>query len=261
MEISAWGRVQNARSTNRPTSQYYIKNMFSNFLEFHGDRLFRDDPSIIGGIGQIGDFVVTVIAEEKGVTLEEKSKRNFGSPHPEGYRKALRLMRQAEKFNRPIITLVDTQGAYCGVGAEERGQGEAIAQNLREMFSLSVPIISVIIGEGGSGGALAIAVANKVYMLENAVYSILSPEGFSSILWKDSSRAAEAAELMKMTSYDLLNMNIIDGVIEEPNGGAHVDPEATLKLLKEKIMKDLEYYKTKSKEEILSERYERFRKF
>ncbi len=259
--LSAWDRVMLARSIERPTSIFYITNVFDDFIELHGDRCFGDDASIIGGIGLLNGKPVTVIAEEKGRTVEEKTKRNFGSPHPEGYRKALRLMKQAEKFRRPIICFVDTQGAFCGMGAEERGQGEAIARNLREMMDLTVPVIAIIIGEGGSGGALAIAVANKVLMLENAVYSILSPEGFSAILWKDSSRAQEAAEVMKMTAEDLLKLNVIEEIISEPAGGAHLDKEAIAEAVKNCILSSLAQYEGKSPEEIAEERYQRFRKF
>ena len=261
MPISAFERVAVARGIDRPTAIYYIKNIFDNFLEFHGDRSFRDDPSIIGGIAQIGDRSVTIIGQEKGHTLEEKSFRNFGSVHPEGYRKSLRLMEQAEKFNRPILCFVDTQGAYCGIGAEERGQGEAIAHNLRDMMQLRVPVISVILGEGGSGGALALAVANKVFMLENAVYSILSPEGFASILWKDSTRAAEAAEVMKMTADDLLEMNIIDGIIPEPEGGAQANPQLMAETLKATLLQELDSFSSFTPEQLKSNRHARFRKF
>lgn len=261
MTISAFERVAVARAIERPTALYYIKNIFDNFLEFHGDRSFRDDPSIVGGIAQLGGKAVTVIGQEKGNTLEEKSFRNFGSVHPEGYRKSLRLMEQAEKFERPIICLVDTQGAYCGIGAEERGQGEAIAHNLRDMMQLTVPVISIILGEGGSGGALALAVANKVYMLENSVYSILSPEGFASILWKDAARASEAAELMKMTADDLLKMSIIDGIIPEPEGGAQANPQIVAESLKTKLLQELEELSLFTPDQLKSSRHARFRKF
>lgn len=259
--LSAWDRVMLARSIERPTSIFYITKIFDDFIELHGDRCFSDDASIIGGIGLLNGKPVTVIAEEKGRTVEEKTKRNFGSPHPEGYRKSLRLMKQAEKFNRPIICFVDTQGAFCGMGAEERGQGEAIARNLREMMNLTVPVIAIVLGEGGSGGALAIAVANKVIMLENAVYSILSPEGFAAILWKDSSRAQEAAQAMKMTAEDLLQFNVIEEIIPEPEGGAHLDKDATAESVKNSIISALSLYTDKTPEEIASERYNRFRKF
>lgn len=216
--LSAWDRVQIARMAERPTSLDYISTIFDEFMELHGDRAFRDDGAIVGGIAVINGVSVTVIGEQKGRTTKENIKRNFGMPYPEGYRKALRLMKQAEKFHRPIICFVDTPGAFCGLEAEERGQGEAIARNLYEMSNLTTPILSIVIGEGGSGGALALAVANKVWMLENATYSILSPEGFASILWKDAKKAEEAAKAMKITASDLKELGVIDKVIleEEP---------------------------------------------
>lgn len=254
-----WSRVQLARDKERPTSLYYINTIIENFIEMHGDRNFKDDASIIGGIGLLGGHPVTVIAEEKGSTLEERTHRNFGAPHPEGYRKALRLMEQAEKFRRPIICLIDTQGAYCGIGAEERGQGEAIARNLRDMMKLTVPVISVIIGEGGSGGALALGVANRVYMLENALYSILSPEGFAAILWKDSSRAQEAAGVMKITADSIKSLGVIDGIIPEPPEGAQTNRELTAMRIKKQLLSALEDLGTMSGEELKTQRYERFR--
>lgn len=213
--ISAWDRVQAARSMTRPVSGDYINAVFDRFLELHGDRLYGDDRAVIGGIAQIGERYVTVIGEQKGRSTKENKLRNFGMPNPEGYRKALRLMKQAEKFGRPIILFVDTPGAFCGVEAEERGQGEAIARNLFELAGLTVPVLSIIIGEGGSGGALALAMANEVWMLENSVYSILSPEGFAAILWKNGKRAAEAAEVMKMTAAELEELGVIDKVLAE----------------------------------------------
>ena len=258
---SAWDKVLLARSAGRPTAQFYIREIFDGFIELHGDRGFRDDKSIIGGIAELGGTAVTVIGQEKGVSLAEKRERNFGSPHPEGYRKALRLMQQAEKFRRPVLCLIDTQGAFCGVGAEERGQGEAIARNLSEMMKLSVPTAAVVIGEGGSGGALAMAVTNEVAILENAVYSILSPEGFASILWKDGTKTAEAAEVMKMTAQDLKELGVVDTVIEEPNGGAHNSPQETAQNIKAYFTAFLERYQSYTKEELLVQRYERFRKF
>jgi len=220
--LTAWDRVQLARHIQRPRAKAFIDFLAPDFIEFHGDRLYRDDPSIIGGIGTIGSYVFTIIAQQKGQTTEENIERNFGMPHPEGYRKALRLMKQAEKFRRPILTIIDTPGAFPGIGAEERGQGQAIAANLFEMSQLTVPIIALVIGEGGSGGALAIGFANKILMLENAVFSILSPEGYASILWKDASRAKEAAEAMKMCAKDLKEFKIIDTIIPEPDEGAHM---------------------------------------
>lgn len=210
-----WIRVQKAREKGRMTARDYIMALSPDFIELKGDRLFGDDPAIIGGVGTFAGQAVTWIGHQKGTSLEENIKRNFGMPNPEGYRKALRLMKQAEKFNRPIITLIDTPGAYCGLGAEERGQGEAIARNLMEMSGLKVPIIAIVIGEGGSGGALALSVADRIMMLENAIYAVLSPEGFASILWKDASRAKEAAALMKITAQDLLHFTIVDEVVNE----------------------------------------------
>ena len=207
--------LKEARDQGRLTALDFAKEIFDDFIELHGDRNFRDDGAVIGGIGRLNGQAVTVVGIQKGKNLQDNLNRNFGQPHPEGYRKALRLMKQAEKFGRPVVTFINTAGAYPGVGAEERGQGEAIARNLMEMSDLKVPIIAIIIGEGGSGGALALAVADKVWMLENTIYSILSPEGFATILWKDGSRSEEAAELMKITSGELLNMGIVDKVIPE----------------------------------------------
>ncbi len=240
-KLSAWDRVLLARHQSRPKALDFIKYMSPDFIEFHGDRLYRDDSSIIGGIGRINGIVFTIIAHQKGKTLEENIERNFAMPHPEGYRKSLRLMKQAEKFKRPILTLIDTPGAYPGIGAEERGQGFAIAENIKSMSEFTVPIISVIVGEGGSGGALALGVANRILMLENAIYSILSPEGYASILWKDSSLAPKAAEVMKLTSYDLEEFSIIDRIIKEPYGGAHFDKEKVFGDTKNAILE--EYYK------------------
>lgn len=238
-KLSAWDRVLLARHQQRPTALEFIQFIFDDFIEFHGDRLYRDDQSIVGGIALLNGVPITIIAQQKGKTLEDNLIRNFAMPHPEGYRKALRLMKQAEKFKRPIITLIDTPGAYPGLGAEERGQGAAIATNLLEMSNLTVPVIAIVIGEGGSGGALALGVANKVLMLENAIYSILSPEGYASILWKDSTRAKDAAESMKLTSYDLLDLGIIDGIIKEPIGGAHFNREEAFENTKRAIVDEL----------------------
>ncbi|PKK95363.1 MAG: acetyl-CoA carboxylase carboxyl transferase subunit alpha [Tenericutes bacterium HGW-Tenericutes-5] len=235
-KLSSWDKVLLARHPKRPKSRDFIDYFSKDFIEFHGDRLFGDDKSIIGGIGSIDGIVFTIIAQQKGSTVEENIKRNFGMPHPEGYRKALRLMKQAEKFNRPILTLIDTPGAYPGLGAEERGQGFAIAENLKEMSRLTVPVIAVVIGEGGSGGALALGFANEVLMLENAIYSILSPEGYASIVWKDSTKAPLAAEQMKITAADLKDFDIIDEIIQEPFGGAHFNPELTFEKTKKCIM-------------------------
>jgi acetyl-coA carboxylase, carboxyl transferase, alpha subunit len=258
---TAWEKVQIARQTQRPKTTDYIKNIFNDFIEFHGDRNFGDDKAIIGGIALLDEIPVTVIGEQKGKSAKENMERNFGMPEPEGYRKALRLMKQAEKFKRPIITFIDTPGAYPGVGAEERGQGEAIAKNIMEMSKLKVPIICIVIGEGSSGGALAIGVGDKIVMLENAVYSILSPEGFASILYKDASKAKEAAENMKITAEDLKKLEIIEKIIEEPEEGV---TEKTL----EKVCTELKKYlkqtilelQKENIEKLLEKRYEKFRK-
>ena len=259
-KVSAWEKVQLARETERPKALDYIESIFEDFIELHGDRNFGDDKSIIGGIAKIEGMAVTVIGEQKGKNSKENIKRNFGMPNPEGYRKALRLMKQAEKFNRPIITFIDTPGAYPGIGAEERGQGEAIARNMLEMSNLKVPIICIVIGEGSSGGALAIAVGDRIVMLENAVYSILSPEGFASILYKDSSKAKEAAENMKITAEDLKKLKIIDKIIKEPNGGAQKDFGTVSENLKEYIISSIKELKELSKQELIQKRYEKFRK-
>ncbi len=258
-DLSSWDKVSISRDIKRPNAENYIKNICSLFIELHGDRLYKDDPSIIGGIGKIGDFEVTLIGHQKGKDINEQIKRNFGMPHPEGYRKALRLMKQAEKFNRPIITFIDTPGAFCGIEAEERGQGEAIAKNLLEMSSLKVPILSIVIGEGGSGGALGIGVSNEIAMLQNSVYSVISPEGLSSILFKDASKSKDASEIMKLTSSDLKDLGIIDHIIEEPPGTAHSDLEAVSNDIKDYIINRLSFYKDFSKDEIVNHRYGKFR--
>jgi acetyl-CoA carboxylase carboxyl transferase subunit alpha len=259
--LSAWDRVLIARHQLRPTALEFIDSIFDEFIEFHGDRLFRDDKSIIAGLAMLNGVSVTVVAQQKGKTLDENLERNFAMPHPEGYRKALRLMKQAEKFKRPIITFIDTPGAYPGIAAEERGQGEAIARNLLEMSNLTVPVIAIVIGEGGSGGALALGVANKVLMLENAIYSILSPEGYATILWKDSSRAKEAAEGMKLTSFDLYDFGIIDAVIPEPIGGAHFNKEETFENTKKAIVDELLELTGKTPIELREERIDKYRNF
>lgn len=259
MDLTAWQKVQIARHKNRPNFKQYIDGMMNNFMELHGDRFFGDDSAIIGGVGYLRDIPVTFISHAKGKTTEENILRNFGMPHPEGYRKALRLMKQAEKFNRPIICLIDTPGAYCGIGAEERGQGEAIAKNLMDMSDLKTPIISVVIGEGGSGGALALGVADEVFMLENSIYSVISPEGCASILLKDSSRAEEASKYLKLTAQDLLTLNIIDDIIREPEGGAHINPEVTVQDVGEKIYNTLKELMEKDQEVLLEERYNKIR--
>ena len=251
----AWDCVLAARDSRRPHATDYIQQVFDGFLELHGDRLYGDDRAVIGGIAAIGERYVTVIGQQKGRNLKENQHRNYGMPNPEGYRKALRLMKQAEKFHRPIILFVDTPGAFCGVEAEERGQGEAIARNLFEMSSLTVPVLTIITGEGGSGGALAMAVANEVWMLENSVYSILSPEGFAAILWKDGKRSKEAAEVMKLTAKELKEMGIIEEVISE-----NENMQGLAVILKGKIQDFLTKYKEKTPEEVRKERYDRFRK-
>lgn len=257
--LSPWQKVNLVRMMERPTALEYIEKIFNNFIEFHGDRYFADDEAMVGGIAYLNGEAVTIIAQQKGRNTKENIDRNFGMPNPEGYRKALRLMKQAEKFNRPVICFVDTPGAFCGVEAEERGQGEAIARNLMAMSELKVPIISIAIGEGGSGGALALAVADEVWMLENAVYSILSPEGFASILWKDVSRAREASEIMKITAKDLKDYGIIDKVIKEPEGGAHKDVELVSSYIKNELAVTLLKLKNKNVEELLNNRYNKYR--
>lgn len=253
--------VQIARKVARPTSLQYIEYIFDDFIEFHGDRSFGDDKAVVGGIALLDGRPVTVVGIQKGQTVEENIERNFGSPHPDGYRKALRMMKQAEKFSRPVITFINTSGAFCGVTAEERGQGEAIARNLYEMSGLKVPILSIIIGEGGSGGALALAVADSVWMLENSIYSILSPEGFASILWKDSSRAGEAAQIMKLTAQDLLELEVIDKIIPEAEGGADLNFELTASILRKNIIEEINLLCAKKGKTLLDDRYKRFRKY
>lgn len=258
MVKTAWEIVEIARNPKRNTALDYIENIFDEFIELHGDRNFKDDKAIVCGLVRIGKQNFTVIAEQKGRTTKENIERNFGMPNPESYRKAIRFMKQAEKFGRPVITFVDTKGAYPGIGAEERGQGEAIARSMFEMAGLKVPIISIVIGEGSSGGALAVAVGNKVLMLENAVYSILSPEGYSSILWKDSSRAKEAAEKMKLTAKDLYEFKIIDKIIKEGK-----DEKETLDKVSKALVKEIKFilkeFKGMTEEEIIEQRYQKFR--
>jgi acetyl-CoA carboxylase carboxyl transferase subunit alpha len=249
-QISEWDRVLIARSPDRPRTIDYIENIFDDFIELHGDRLFGDDKAILGGIAKIGGRIVTIIGEQKGKTTKENMERNFGMPNPEGYRKALRLMKQAEKFRRPIITFIDTPGAYPGIGAEERGQGEAIAKNLLEMSRLKVPIICVVIGEGSSGGALAIGVGDKVLMLENSIYSILSPEGFASILYKDSTQFEKAAKEMKITAKDLKDLGVIDEIIKENDIFENV---------KKSIVKNLQLLEKKTQDNLIKDRYEKYR--
>lgn len=259
-EKDAWERVTISRKNDRPVGQDYIRILFSDFLEFHGDRCYGDDTAIIGGIARFAGIPVTVIAQAKGKSTKENVAHHFGMPSPEGYRKALRLMKQAEKFKRPILLFVDTPGAFCGIEAEERGQGEAIARNLFEMSSMKVPVLSVVIGEGGSGGALALAVADEVWMLENAIYSVLSPEGFASILWKDSKRASEAAEVMKLTAADLKKLGVIEAVIAEPEVYTEETMQSVVFVLQKKITEFLDTHCNFSPEELAVQRYERFRK-
>ncbi len=258
--LSAWDRVQISRMKDRPVGTHYIQSLFDDFVEMHGDRYFADDKAIVGGIAKFNGQAVTVIAQSKGRDTKENIMRNFGMPSPEGYRKALRLMKQAEKFQRPIICFVDTPGAFCGLEAEERGQGEAIARNLFEMSGIKVPILSIVIGEGGSGGALAMAVADEIWMLENSVYSILSPEGYAAILWKDSTRAKEAAEVMKMTAEDLYKSGVIEKVIKEPVHYTVEDMKMMSKKLKKQLFEFLKTYQGLSEVELLEGRYKRYRK-
>ena len=250
-KVTAWERVEIARSPNRKTSLDYIDEIFDEFIELHGDRMGYDDKSIVCGIARIGNQSFTIIAEQKGRNTKENIERNFGMPNPESYRKAIRFMKQAEKFRRPVITFIDTKGAYPGIETEEKGQGEAIASSMLEMAGLKVPIISIVIGEGSSGGALAIGVGNRVFMLENAIYSILSPEGYASILWKDSSKAKEAAEKMKLTAYDLYDLKVIDKIIEESDEAANT--------LKCEICKAIDELLQLSADELVEDRYAKFR--
>ena len=252
---TAYEKVQLARGKGRATGLSFIQNIFTDFIELHGDRRFADDPAIVAGIAKLGGRTVTVIAIEKGGDTRDKVYRNFGSPNPEGYRKALRLMKQAEKFHRPVVCFVDTSGAFCGIGAEERGQGQAIAENLIEMMGLKTPVISVLIGEGGSGGALALAVADRVWILENAVYSVVSPEGCASILWKDAKRAKEAAECLRLTAQDMEQLGVVEQVISEEDKGA------VFARVKSMLETELDALCEKDTETLLKERYERFRKY
>lgn len=254
--MGAYEKVLLARAKDRPTGMSYIENIFSAFLELHGDRRFGDDPAIAGGLADLEGMPVTVIAMEKGADTKERLRRNFGMPNPEGYRKALRLMRQAEKFHRPVVCFVDTSGAYCGLGAEERGQGQAIAENLLEMAGLKTPIVSILIGEGGSGGALALAVADQVWILENAVYSVISPEGCASILWKDPKRVKDAAECLRITARDMEELGVVEKVISEEEGAA-----AAYAQIKKELCALLPSLLALPPEELLAKRYQRFRNF
>jgi acetyl-CoA carboxylase carboxyl transferase subunit alpha len=259
INIKPWDRVQIARHPNRPTTLDYISYLFDGFFECHGDRTFADDEAIVGGIAKFKGLPVTVIGHQRGKDTKENIRRNFGMPHPEGFRKALRLMKQADKFNRPIICFIDTKGAYPGKAAEERGQSEAIARNLFEMAGLKVPIVSVVIGEGGSGGALALGVGNRIYMLENSTYSVISPEGAAAILWKDSSLAKQAAESMKITAPDLLELGVIDEIIPEIKGGAHKDVKRQAEEIEKVLESSLKQLLMLSEDELITDRYQRFR--
>lgn len=252
---TAYDRVKAARANSRPTGKDYINALVDNFLEVHGDRRFGDDPAIVGGVGWLGGIPVTVIAIEKGRGAKDRLARNFGAPNPEGYRKALRLMKQAEKFRRPVVCFVDTSGAYCGIEAEERGQAQAIAENLTEMMTLKTPVVSVLVGEGGSGGAIALAVADEVWMLENSIYSVISPEGCASILWKDASRAADAAQSLRLTAQDALELGIIEQVLPEKELGK----DGFYSMLRAQLVAKLEELETLPLSELTERRYRRFR--
>ncbi|MCM3759665.1 acetyl-CoA carboxylase carboxyl transferase subunit alpha [Alkalihalobacillus oceani] len=258
--LQPWERVQLARHSERPTTLDYIEHLFTDFLELHGDRLFGDDEAIVGGIAKFHGRPVTVIGHQRGKDTKENIRRNFGMPHPEGYRKALRLMKQAEKFNRPIFCFIDTKGAYPGKAAEERGQSEAIARNLLEMAGLKVPVICVVIGEGGSGGALALGVGNHVHMLENSTYSVISPEGAAALLWKDASLAQKAAESMRITAPDLKELGIIDEIIHEVKGGAHKDVKRQAEAIDDVLTASLTALSKLSEEELIENRYEKYKK-
>ena len=259
-KMTPWDKVNLARNPQRPTALDYIERIFDEFIELHGDRLSKDDKATVCGLAKIGNQKFTIVAQQKGRNTKENIERNFGMPNPESYRKGIRIMKQAEKFNRPIITFVDTKGAYPGIEAEERGQGEAIARSMLEMCRLKVPIIVIVIGEGSSGGALAISVGDKILMLENAVYSILSPEGYASILWKDGTKAKEAAEVMKLTAEDLYNFDIVDSIIKEPVGGASKDIDKVSESIKNEILKQLKELKKLNENDLVEKRYQKFRK-
>ncbi|MCP1306172.1 acetyl-CoA carboxylase carboxyl transferase subunit alpha [Paenibacillus tyrfis] len=257
--MSTRQKMQVARHPQRPTTLDYIQHLFTDFIELHGDRLFGDDLAIVGGIARFNGIPVTVVGHQKGKDTKDNIARHFGSPHPEGFRKALRFMKQADKFKRPIITFIDTKGAYPGNAAEERGQGEAIARNLMEMASLRVPVLCVVIGEGGSGGALALGVGNRVFMLENAIYSVISPEGAASILYKDASKSMEAAEAMKITADEILKLGVIDEIIPEPKGGAHRDVVLQAESIKQMLWTHLQELLKMTENELIEDRYNKFR--
>lgn len=258
--LTAWERMSIIHNKNRPTVTDYIPAVFTGFMECHGDRNFGDDAAVMGGIGFLNDTPVTVLAQVKGHTLEENKRTNFSMPHPEGYRKALRLAKQAEKFHRPVICLIDTPGAYCGIEAEKRGQGEAIARNIYEFMTLKTPIVSIVLGEAGSGGALALGVCDELAMMENATYSVISPRGAASILWKDSTKEKEASEILKITANDLMRFKVCDKIIPEPEGGAHNNPAQTADSIYEYLTDAVSRFKQKDIESLLENRYGKFRK-
>lgn len=258
-KLSAWQKIQLARHPQRPYTLDYINLLMTDFLQIHGDRLFGDDQAMICGFAKLGDRKIVIIGHQKGRDTKENLRRNFGCAHPEGYRKALRMMQMAEEFVLPVVIFIDTPGAYPGIGAEERGQSQAIALNLREMMRIATPIVSIVIGEGGSGGALGVGIADRVLVMENAYYSVISPEGCAAILWKNGAKAPEAAEALKLTAQDLLSRGIIDGIISEPLGGAHRDPQRCADNIKEAVDKNLKELEALDKEELLKRRYEKFR--
>lgn len=259
-KLTTWERIELIRNKERPTLRDYIPLAFEEFIELHGDRYYGDDGAIIGGIATLGGTPVTVVGQLKGKTIEENKRANFAMAHPEGYRKALRLMRQAEKFHRPIICFIDTPGAFCGIEAEERGQGEAIAKNLFEMMGLKTPVVSIVLGEGGSGGALGLGVCDRLAMLENAVYSVISPRGCASILWKDASREKEAAQVLRMTAEDLKEFGVCDDILAEPMGGAHKQPKLMAHTIRDYLLTTVGALRETSVEELLENRYHKFRK-
>ncbi len=259
-DLTPWQTTQLARHIDRPRTSFYIRTLFETFIELHGDRTFGEDPAIVAGLSKFNGRSVVLIGHQKGMDAKEMVHRNFGMPHPEGYRKALRLMQMAERFGRPILTMIDTPGAYPGVGAEERGQAEAIARNLKAMMTLRTPILTVVIGEGGSGGALAIGVADRILMLEYSIYSVISPEGCAAILWKDGTKGSLAAESLKLTAQDLMRLGVVDEIVKEPLGGSHRDPQAMAKSLRETVERHLAELEKIEIEKLLDLRYEKFRK-
>ncbi|HOK23691.1 MAG TPA: acetyl-CoA carboxylase carboxyltransferase subunit alpha [Candidatus Hydrothermia bacterium] len=261
LNLNRYQKVQIARHPDRPHTMDYISSVFSDFVEIHGDRSFGDDPSIVCGFATVESYKIVFVGEEKGRSTQDKIFRNFGMPHPEGYRKAIRVIKLADKFGLPVVTFVDTPGAYPGIGAEERGQAQAIAESIKTMLQIAVPVIVVIIGEGGSGGALAIAVGNRIIAMEHAIYSVISPEGCASILWRDSTRSKDAAEALKLTAQDLFEFGIIDEIIPEPLGGAHRAPDVASRYLKEYLVKNLRLYENFDRKKVKDERHSKFRKF